>query len=350
MRLAAAAILLAAALVLAAAPSAQTTPPYAGTIFLDPDIVLPSDPSVFEAATYTGRGLRTVFDRRVNAFVEINAYLFGLSFSDGTTIEAQINPEFGSEARARTEAETYGRFVGQLARALRRDVDALWIHMGVEPFGGGNRSILIHTGQAALYVRDGVLEETLIHEAAHTSLDADHATSPGWIAAQGADPTFISTYARDNPQREDIAESVLPYLAVRYRRNRISADVYDTVTAAIPNRIAYFDAQGFDLTPFHPPPVAVAEEPAEIGLAVSVAPNPVATSATFRLVLDRSQRVHVDVLNVLGERVAEVASGVLPAGETAFRWAVREDLATGTYFVRILAEGTSRTRAVTITR
>lgn len=225
-------------------------PPYSGTIFLEPNIITVSDPSVFLSATYAGRGVRTVFDRREDRFIEIDAILFDLVYSDGTAIEAQVNPEFGSEAAGQSEAEVYGKYVGQLPRVLRRDVDALWIHQGTEFFGGGNRSLLIHTGQTDLYVQDGILEETLIHEAVHTSLDADHALAPGWVAAQDADPTFISTYARDFPQREDVAESFLPYLAVTYRRNRIPQDYFDTVNAAIPNRIAYFNAQGFDLAPF----------------------------------------------------------------------------------------------------
>ena len=92
-------------------------------------------------------------------------------------------------------------------------METVWIHRGTEPFGGGNNNLLIHTGRADLYAADGILEETLVHEAAHTSLDAAHASAPAWLAAQSADPTFISTYARDFPNREDIAESVLPYLA-----------------------------------------------------------------------------------------------------------------------------------------
>ena len=65
-------------------------------------------------------------------------------------------------------------------------------------------------------------KETLVHEAAHTSLDSAHASAAGWLAAQSADPTFISTYARDFPAREDIAETFVLYLAVRYRSDRIS--------------------------------------------------------------------------------------------------------------------------------
>ena len=93
------------------------------------------------------------------------------------------------------------------------------------------------------------MEETLVHEAAHSSLDEYHSASKGWINAQNLDPSFISTYARDNPEREDVAETFLLYLALRYRRDPISATLRDTMLETIPNRIKYFDAQNFKMYP-----------------------------------------------------------------------------------------------------
>ena len=63
------------------------------------------------------------------------------------------------------------------------------------------------------------------------------------------DKTFISDYARENPHREDIAESYLTYLAIRYRPNRISDSLKMTIESAIPNRIKYFDNQSFEMYP-----------------------------------------------------------------------------------------------------
>ncbi len=216
--------------------------PYGGTIFIDPDIIVPSDPTVFQSATYAGRGQRQVYDRRVERFITINAYLFNIRYSDGLTTEAQINPEFGAQA-ANAEAQKYGSITGRLPYVLRTRVASLWIHKGVELFGGGNNSLLIHTGQTELYERDGILEETLMHEASHTSLDPIHAAAQGWLAAQQSDNGFISTYARDNPTREDIAESFLPYYAVRFKADRISTRDFDLIRSTIPARIRYFDTQ-----------------------------------------------------------------------------------------------------------
>lgn len=233
----------------ALAANAQVTPPFAGTIFIDSSLVTACDPSVYESSVYVGQGSRTVFDRRVNNWVTINGYLFDVMWADGLSTEAIVNPEFGSEAAAQVEAEKYGWLTGQLPYALRVDVDELWIHQGVELYGGGNNSILIHTGQSANYEADGIIEETLIHEACHTSLDAAHAGASGWQQAQVQDPGFISTYAEDNPTTEDVAESFLTWLAIRYFEHRISTQHTSSIVGTIPNRIAYFDAQQFNLSP-----------------------------------------------------------------------------------------------------
>ncbi len=259
-------------LLLATATCMAQQPPYSGTIFIDPDIITPTDSSAYQSVTYTGQGMRTVYDRRVSNWVTINAYLFDVVWNDGLTSEAQINPEFGSVAAATVEAEKYAWSIGQLPTCLRVDVDEIWIHLGTEPFGGGNNSILIHTGQSTIYEADGILEETLVHEACHTSLDARHAASAGWLNAQNLDPTFISTYARDHPTREDIAESFLTWLMVRHRRDSISQQDYDAITMAIPNRLAYFDSIPCDLFPMVISSGTSIDKPKD--LALFIYPNP----------------------------------------------------------------------------
>ena len=61
------------------------------------------------------------------------------------------------------------------------------------------------------------------------------------------DCVAVSTYARDNPTREDVAESFLPYYALRYLPERLSEADKAAIRNAIPHRIAYFDEQELDL-------------------------------------------------------------------------------------------------------
>lgn len=231
------------------AVDASGAPPFSGTIWLDPDIITEADPTAFLSMEDAGRGQRRMYDRRVNGWITENVYLFDARYDDGLSIEVQVNPEFGSVEAARKAAATYAPVIGRIPTCLRLDVETVWLHRGNRPFGGGNNNLLIHTEQADDYVRRGILEETFVHEAAHTSLDAEHARAAGWLTAQDSDGEFISTYARDNPYREDVAETFLLYLALEHRRDRISDTLAQTIETVVPNRVAYFGAQPLDLYP-----------------------------------------------------------------------------------------------------
>jgi hypothetical protein len=242
-------ILVGISLLIVLTRTTEAAPPFHGTIFIDPDIITSSDPTTFKSVSYVDQANRRMFDRRVEKWTEVEPYLFTAQFDRGHDIEIQVNPEFGSIQAGEAEAKKYGKVVGRLPNALRKDVGTVSIHRGMKLFGGGNKNLLIHTEQADRYAADGILEEALVHEAAHTSLDAEHAKASNWIKSQRADAEFISKYALENPKREDIAESYLPYLAIRYRKDRISDELTDKITRAIPHRIEYFDKLLMDLYP-----------------------------------------------------------------------------------------------------
>lgn len=189
-----------------------------------------------------------MYDRRVKKHISTNAHLFIAKFDDGQTMEVQVNPEFDSK-QAFKEAKKYLRVIGQLPFTLRSDVKTVSIHKGKKGFGGGSKGLLIHTEMGEEYLSQGILAEAFFHEASHTSLDASHARNKDWIAAQEKDPDFISRYAKDNPKREDIAESFLMYFALRYKPDRIDSKLKKTITNTIPNRIAYFDSVEYKLHP-----------------------------------------------------------------------------------------------------
>lgn len=221
-------------------PSPPAAPPYAGTVFIDPDLMTAADPTSFVGVVYKGQGQRTMYDRRTESFNMVNAHLFDATFGASTIVEVQVNPEM-SRTDAEVEAIRYATVIGRMPGFLFRDLDTVWIHRGLNPFGGGNRNLLIHTEQGTQYIAGGFLEEVFLHEGAHTSMDAHHANAADWLAAQGADRGAISDYARDNPMREDVAESLGPYLAQRFWVDRMAPADIDKIRGAIPARIAYFN-------------------------------------------------------------------------------------------------------------
>ena len=247
-------------------------PPFGGTIFITGDIITSSDPSLFDKIEYDGIFLRNIYDRRLEETSQgparnLEVYVYTNYYSDGTTIETLVNPEFTLE-ESRIETEKMAFLIGQLPYALRRDLRFVVVNKGLNPWGGGGGGILIHTEQTAQYeineYWDGIgynsnyvadiSQETLIHEAAHTSLDAryypDRLTDGEiWLEAVALDGgCYISDYARDNPLREDIAELFLLYIAVRYFPERISDDLRDKILSCAYNRIKYFDSLGLDMS------------------------------------------------------------------------------------------------------
>lgn len=214
--------------------------PFVGTVWLDSEIIIDSDPSAYQKIVYQGRQLRTMFDRRIKAFKKFDAHIYDAFFGSSTIIEIQVNSEF-TQAESQLEARKYAYTIGQLPAFLLRDVATVWIHKGRYSFGGGNNNLLIHTGTGLRAIDKGILAETLIHEATHTSFDSYHKNEALWMAARKADGGAISKYAAKNPMREDLAETMGPYLALTFRPERISKELRQLIRQTIPNRIRYLD-------------------------------------------------------------------------------------------------------------
>lgn len=102
---------------------------------------------------------------------------------------------------------------------------------------------------------------------------------------------------------------------------------------------------GLDLTPF----VTAAESPTEASapVALAVAPNPAREGAAITLTLDAARAVTVEVLDVLGRRVALLHDGPLAAGRHALTLGA---VAPGVYVVRVTGEGVRATHPLTVAR
>ena len=224
-------------------------PPVLGaTTLMDPDVITASDSSALTGVVANGQGSRTMFDRRVDADVTVDAWLFDASYDDGLSAEIQVNPEFADTTAARL-AEEYARALGTLPNVLRAGVDEVWVHDGEELFGAFDGSLLIHEVQARVFEQVGAFHEALANQAVRISLYPGHAASAGWLEAQELDNGFISQIAQDDPAGEDLAESFLPYIAVVYGEGRVTAFLQATIIGQIPARLTYLDEQGFDMYP-----------------------------------------------------------------------------------------------------
>ena len=227
--------------------------PFSSTSRISPTILGP-DSTRLQSVMYTGRGIRTVFDRRFDDWIRTKAFLFDAHIAEHV-VEFRVNSEFGDVEAARTEVDRFAAAVGRLPAAFLSNVASVTINGGRGAWGGGLDTeeagmMLIHKHSAWDAIRLGFLEEIFLHEAAHASLDQPHARADGWRAAQAADGVFISDYARNNPVREDIAESAIMYFAVRYRPESLTPGERWIILTSIPNRLAYFEEQDFDMSPY----------------------------------------------------------------------------------------------------
>jgi hypothetical protein len=218
---------------------------YTGSVYISGDIITDKDPTAFKDIEFIGEGERRMFDRRTDEFDDIMGYLFDAYFADGFIIRVQVNSEFGNRQEAENEAVLYSTIIGQAPALLRFGIEEIWIHKGDFLPGGDSGYILIHVDRLQEDRRTGHLEELIMHEASHASFDTVHGRNSEWMEAQERDGDFISKHAHDYPESEDVAESILMYLAIKYLPGRMGNDTEEWVRRTMPNRIQYFDNQDF---------------------------------------------------------------------------------------------------------
>lgn len=80
------------------------------------------------------------------------------------------------------------------------------------------------------------------------------------------------------------------------------------------------------------------------------APNPVSSTATLSFAVKEQAETSVRLYNTLGQQVATVYEGTPVAGEEQRTRVDMSDLSSGTYFLRLQANGKTATRQVTVVR
>ena len=135
-------------------------------------------------------------------------------------------------------AEGVLNYLGKVPRFMLRDL----VILNINGPGSGSRassspedlSISMNTGST--FVRAGF--ELMLHEAGHIALDYLH-RERRWIWAQYLDQTFVSTYAEENRDYEDVTESFAAWIYLQYMS--ASDELAQKIRAAIPNRLRVFD-------------------------------------------------------------------------------------------------------------
>ena len=220
-------------------------PVVGGTVYI-PGIITSSDPNCLKnIAIYDDEQCVTFFDRRVNNYISGTAHIFEATFTDGLMTQFWVSStDFVDREEAADQVLYYATYLGHVPQFLRTNIRVFMIMSGNGAAGGNSDGhVLYHTGDD-----DGEFTgNVLAHEGAHVTTDDSVYVDPDWIAAVAADPGYISTYARDYPETEDNAESIVAWLGVK--RGTLSSEDRQIALNQIPNRLAYYDNQNYNLFP-----------------------------------------------------------------------------------------------------
>ena len=167
------------------------------------DLIRRDDPSALDCLVELGRRDGEFYDKVTEALVfPPDTAFFDARFTDGARVEIRVHPELGGPDDARLEAERIASALGRLPSALRPGIERVGILGGdaTAMADGGGEGIHLYRENVERRVAANRFEETLFHEAVHTTLDDVHARSPEWLAAQRADGRFLTAYARAFPR------------------------------------------------------------------------------------------------------------------------------------------------------
>ena len=81
----------------------------------------------------------------------------------------------------------------------------------------------------------------------------------------------------------------------------------------------------------------------------AVYPNPFNAATRITIALETARRVHLELFDINGRRVAELYAGDLPAGYHTLSWQA-DDIPSGVYFVRLRSAGQIRSAKAAIVR
>lgn len=206
------------------------------------DFITNTDPGAVAELTYEGRDRREMPDKRSDVLFDEQAYVFSAKFSDSAVVGIWLHSEFGSFETAQEYADKVTGPIGKLPAMMRGRLSHVVIHQGNETAFAEDlgRFFVLYSQNMDIRIQNNDLEETVFHEAVHATLDVDYASSAAWLRAQLNDGNYMTQYGRDNPDKEDLAESALFAYTMLFYPGRLTAELESWVRAYTPNRLRFF--------------------------------------------------------------------------------------------------------------
>ena len=173
----------------------------------DLDFILPDDPGACWSIAANGGGRTEMYDQRRDTLFVQGAIHFDVTYPD-QEIRINVHPDVGNpQQRAMEAAASVSRLPTKMRTALR--------YVNILDGDGGawsedlGRFFTLYDGLMERRLAEHDLDETVFHETAHVALDPLLSNDPDWRSNQLSDGDFITRYAAENPDTEDVAESAL---------------------------------------------------------------------------------------------------------------------------------------------
>ncbi len=208
----------------------------------DIDFILETDPDVFMELSFIGLDDKEMPDSQSDVLFDEDTFIFETSFSTGESIEIWCHSSFGTQELAEEYAEKLGPRLGKLPSIHREYLDHVVIHNGNATAFAEEQAnfFVLYSENMDNRISTNDLEETVFHESVHASYQLMYVATPEWLNAQSMDVTFVTEYAQNFPEREDMAESALFAYTFITHPGRLSEDVENWLMENIPNRIEFF--------------------------------------------------------------------------------------------------------------
>ncbi|WP_157449775.1 hypothetical protein [Croceitalea dokdonensis] len=202
------------------------------------DFIRSGDSDSFLSITYEGQAEKEMPDSRNDQLFDTAAFVFKANFSAGVTVEIWAHSSFGNENVAKENADKIVNRLGKLPPFMLNKLSHVVLHKGDAGAFAESESnfFVVYSENIDVRISNKDLEETVFHESVHATLDAVHLQRAEWRDAQQRDGTFITQYAMENADKEDMAETALFVYTMVKHPGRLAPDTEAWVRTNIPNR------------------------------------------------------------------------------------------------------------------
>ena len=216
------------------------------------NIIKKTDPTSFLKLEFIGRkNLKMEENDPLNLILYENVYIYRAFYKNNHEITLRLHPKF-NEKKANEVAYSLSYAIGQLPYFLTKSynkanifknkiysIDDNGKKLPAAAKAAPNGTLIIDVTSEYSNTSKNFFQETLVHEAGHFVFRAI-SYSEDFKFTRNQDSKFISKYATENID-EDLAESVVAWVGLRCKPDRIKKTHFKKVSEGIKNRLKFID-------------------------------------------------------------------------------------------------------------